>query len=173
MTTEIRDSVSEDWAALESLYPQAFPNEDLLPLLRNLLSDAAVAISLVATIDSQITGHVLFTRCGVAGSSVKTALLGPLAVAPASQRQGVGTALVTAGLQRLEEEGVTLVCVLGDPAYYGRFGFRTESSIEPPYPLPEAWNDAWQSRTLGGAAESPAGVLSLPAQWLDPALWAP
>jgi len=170
---EIRDSVQSDHAAIESLYREAFPGEDLLPLVRELLQDAAIAISLVGTTDSRIAGHAIFTICGVAGSGVKAALLGPLAVAPTCQRQGIGSAIVRAGLRRLENADVSLVCVLGDPAYYGRLGFVPESLVEPPFRLPADWHGAWQSQHLGDSSTPCAGKLSVPPQWLHPALWAP
>lgn len=170
---EIRESERGDIAAIESLYPAAFPDEDLLPLVKSLLDDTAIALSLVATIDSDIAGHVIFTDCGVEGSSIKAALLAPLAVAPSHQRQGIGTAIVGDGLQRLRDAGVHLVCVLGDPAYYGRLGFAPESAIEPPYALPAEWEGAWQSRYLGRDIAPCAGRLFVPRQWRQPALWAP
>ena len=49
--------------------------------------------------------------------------LAPLAVLPAFQRLGVGSALVSAGLERCRGNGYTRVLVVGNPAYYGRFGF--------------------------------------------------
>ena len=76
---EIRESMQIDLSAIESLYPDALPDEDLLPLLRDLLREAPVALSLVGTIDSRLVGHVIFTRCRVAGSSDRSALLGQLA----------------------------------------------------------------------------------------------
>ena len=54
---EIRESVQADASVIESLYPQAFPDEDLLPLVRDLLQHSAIAVSLVGTIDSRIAGH--------------------------------------------------------------------------------------------------------------------
>lgn len=170
---EIRESVQGDYAAIESLYPEAFPDEDLLPLVRELLQESAITMSLVGTTDSRLSGHAIFTRCGVAGSRVNAALLGPLAVAPACQRQGIGSAIVRAGLRRLEDAGVSLVCVLGDPAYYSRLGFTPEFRVEPPYPLPAEWRSAWQSKHLGDISAPCAGQLSVPPQWLRPALWAP
>ena len=170
---EIRESVSADRPAIESLYPEAFPDEDLLPLVRDLVPDTEVATSLVAVAAPGVIGHVIFTACGVVGSDVGAALLAPLAVARAWQRQGVGSAIVRAGLRRLEDSGVAVVCVLGDPAYYGRLGFARERLIEPPYPLPPEWDGAWQSRYLGAATASCAGRLSVPRQWRQPALWAP
>lgn len=170
---EIRESGQADTAGIESLYSIAFPDEDLLPLVRDLSRGVVTAISLVGEIDSQIAGHAVFTMCGVAGSSVKAALLGPLAVAPAWQRRGIGTAIVRAGLRRLKDEGTDLICVLGDPAYYGRFGFVREMHVEPPFRLPCEWTDAWQSLYFGDAGLACSGKLLVPAPWLRPELWAP
>ena len=115
----------------------------------------------------------MFTLCGLAGSSFRAALLGPLAVAPAWQRQGIGSAIVRAGLQRLKDADVDLVCVLGDPAYYGRFGFVPETLVEPPFSLPAEWGGAWQSHYLGDTTVSGSGKLTVPPQWLQPAVWSP
>lgn len=170
---EIRESVEADQPAIESLYPKAFPAEDLVPLVRDLLDEPAVAVSLVATIDQEIAGHVILTRCGVSATDLKAALLGPLAVTPHFQRQGVGSALMRDGLQRMQDQDVDLVCLLGDPNYYQRFGFQPEKSVEPPHPLPAEWVGAWQSIWLCERNASLAGTLSVPRQWHDPALWAP
>jgi len=170
---DIRESARNDIAAIESLYLEAFPDEDLLPLVRDLLNDAVVAISLVGTIDTRIVGHAICTKCGVVDDSVNVALLGPLAVAPARQRCGIGSAIVGAGLRRLEDAGVNRVFVLGDPAYYGRLGFLPDYLVEPPFPLPAEYAGAWQSQNLGETATACAGKLSVPPQWLQPGLWAP
>lgn len=173
MTTglEIRESEPGDLASIEALYPDAFPDEDLLPLVRNLLHAPAIARSLVGTMSSLLVGHVIFTRCGVTGSQDEVALLGPLAVAPARQRQGIGSALVRFGLLQLGQTGVTRVYVLGDPAYYGRLDFLPEIDIAPPYALPVEWRGAWQSMTLGNAETPRKGKLSVPEPWRQPALW--
>ena len=170
---EIRDSVSADFGAIELLYSDAFPDEDLLPLVRVLLPDTPVATSIVGEIDSRIVGHVIFTKCGVTGERANAALLGPLAVTPARQGQGIGSALVRAGLRQLKDRDVRFVCVLGDPAFYGRLGFLPESSIRPPFRLPAEWEGAWQSQKTGDMATPCSGTLSVPKPWLQPALWAP
>ena len=170
---EIRESKREELAAIESLYPEAFPDEDLIPLVRDLLNDAVVAMSLVGTIDTQIVGHAIFTRCSIVGDSTNATLLGPLAVAPAWHRQGIGSAIVQAGFRQLEKAGVGRVYVLGDPAYHGRFGFLPDSLVEPPFPLPPDWDGAWQSRSLGETTTPCTGKLSVPRQWLQPSLWSP
>ena len=168
---KIRAAEPADLGALESLYPLAFPDEDLLPIVRALHSMPNDALSLVAVVDSRIVGHVFFSRCRV--GDVKAALLGPLAVTPERQREGLGSALVNAGLDRMKEEGIRVVCVLGDPAYYRRFGFCPDASIEPPYRLPEEWSEAWQSKCLGDAEAPRAGRLEVPAPWMNEALWLP
>jgi putative acetyltransferase len=170
---EIRESRLEEFAAIESLYPEAFPDEDLIPLVRDLLNDAMVAMSLVGTIDTQIVGHVIFTRCSVVGDSINASLLGPLVVASAWHRNGIGSAIVQAGFRQLENAGVGRVYVLGDPAFYERLGFLPDSLVEPPFPLPPDWDGAWQSRSLGETTTPCTGKLSVPRQWLQPSLWSP
>lgn len=170
---EIRAAVPDDDPAIEALYPAAFPDEDLLPLVRNLTHSDAGVLTLVARIGGTLSGHVMFTPCAVEGSDDRPALLGPLAVTPAAQRRGIGTALVSTGLHQLAEAAFTRVLVLGDPDYYGRFGFAREDLTRPPYPLPEAWRSAWQSLPLGPATLSPQGILKVHTPWQDPALWAP
>ncbi|WP_137123898.1 GNAT family N-acetyltransferase [Roseomonas sp. HF4] len=133
---------------LAALYAAAFPREDLVPLVRALAGRGDV-LSIVALAGDDLAGHVAFTRCRVTGRADSVALLGPLAVAPARQRQGIGGALLREGLRRLAAEGVARVLVLGDPAYYGRFGFRPDAAVAPPI----------------------AGTLDVPAPWRDRALW--
>ncbi len=171
---EIRESSRDDWAAIETLYPEVFPEEDLLPLVRSLLNDTAVvALSLMGTIDTQIVGHVIFTKCGLVGQHVNAALLGPLAVAAAWQRKGIGSALVQDSLRRLRGSKMSRVFVLGDPDFYGRFGFVPETLIKPPYPLPPEWDGTWQSQCLAETSQPNAGALSVPSPWLQKSLWTP
>ncbi|MGB5830980.1 MAG: hypothetical protein WBG92_03200 [Thiohalocapsa sp.] len=73
----ISNSGPEDWAALASLYRQAFPEEDLLPLVRSLLHEVSGVLSLLATLDATVVGHGLFTPCDIVGRTGKAALLGP------------------------------------------------------------------------------------------------
>lgn len=167
----IRESLASDLAVIENLYPGVFPDEDLLPLVTELLQEGTNVLSLVATIDSALVGHVIFTICGIEGSSKQVALLGPLAVASAWQRQGIGSAIVNAGLQQMENVGVTQVLVLGDPAYYGRLGFVPRAKVLPPYPLPAEWQEAWQEKDLGGKESIVQGKLCPPQPWLQEHLW--
>ncbi len=170
---EIRKSLPSDSDAIEILYPKAFPEEDLLPVVRQLLKDETQVISFVAVVGEELVGHVSFTYCGLDGSAERVAMLAPLAVAPERQKRGIGKALVNAGFQHLEESGIGQVYVLGDPGYYGRFGFTPDYDVGPPYPMPEEWRDAWQSVGLGGKKSALHGQLIVPEAWRDPALWGP
>ncbi|MEM9139843.1 MAG: N-acetyltransferase [Pseudomonadota bacterium] len=166
----VRRACPCDEAPVLELYPLAFPGEELRPLIRRLWADDVDM--LVAEVSGSIAGHIAFSACRIDGADGQAALLGPLAVHPAHQRRGLGRALIDAGLAGLRDSGVLVCCVLGDPAYYGRYGFRAEAGLAPPYRLSEAWRPAWQSLTLGQDAV-PEGKLTVPEAWRDPALWAP
>ena len=166
---QIREAVPEDLDALMELYPAAFPEEDLTCLVRSLTERPGV-LSLVAEVEGALVGHATFTPSGLEGRDARLYLLGPLAVAPASQRQGIGTALIEAGCALLAAEGVSRVLVLGDPAYYGLRGFAPTAGIVPPYPLPEEWQGAWQCRDLAERAVV-EGRLTVPAPWRRAELW--
>ncbi len=172
-SVDIRRSVPADEGALAHLYPDAFPGEDLLPLVRALLREEAGVLSLVAVKDGAVVGHILFTQGTVDPAGERVALLGPLAVATRVQRQGIGGALIRAGLQDLAQMGARSVLVLGDPAYYGRFGFVADHGVEPPYPLPKEWREAWRSIDLDDEPGKAQGTLALPPTWMQPALWQP
>lgn len=127
--------------------PGGPPGEvDLLAALR---SDAGwiPALSLVAVAGDEVVGHVVCTRAHVGGAPALG--LGPLSVRPDHQRGGVGSALVGEALTRAESLGESVVALLGEPAYYRRFGFvpAQELGIDSPDP---AWGDYFQARALGG-----------------------
>lgn len=169
----VRENRPDDAAAFERLYAEAFPDEDLLPLVRALLNEGPAVLSLVALAGGTPAGHVAFTSCGVEGSAQKHALLAPLAVMPTRQRQGIGSTLVREGLPRLKADGAAQVHVLGDPAYYGRFGFAPDEDVAPPYPLPPEWREAWQALRLRDDLPPARGTLTVPPPWRQAALWAP
>ena len=170
---EIRASAPSELHAIEALYTDAFPSEDLSPLVRDLLTLQQGVLSLIGTVGSCLIAHVIFTKGCVDLANSDVALLGPLAVASAWQRKGVGSCMVRSGLQRLQHDGIGSVLVLGDPAYYQRFGFSPGANVDPPYALPKEWADAWQCLALDGTGTLAGGTLSLPKPWLRKELWMP
>lgn len=170
---DIRATTEADRPALVELYRDAFPAEDLVPLLHRLLDAGALVHSFAAIVDGALAGHIALTRCAVSDSVASAWLLGPLAVAPLHQRKGIGSALIAHCVRLAESEGSVRVLVLGDPAYYGRHGFEAERDITPPYALPAEWDGAWQSISLGASGEPIHGELVVPEVWRREELWLP
>lgn len=166
----ITESQPEDDSAILAMFPRAFPDEDLTELVAALLGREDV-LSLIGRRDGVIAGHALFSLCKVRGGDGAPALLGPLCVDPDHQRAGLGRALMTDGARRLAETGRTEILVLGDPDYYGRFGFDVPAAVQPPYPLKPDWAEAWRSLALGDAPRLTGGTLIPPAPWMKPAYW--
>ena len=90
------------------------------PLIDQLRADGDAEISLVAIDDGVIAGHVIFSRMT---AGFRALGLGPVAVLPAQQRSGIGSLLIKQGLKQAQAGNWEIVFVLGDPAYYRRFGF--------------------------------------------------
>ncbi len=95
-------------------------------LCEGLLGANALTLSLVAEVDGEVVGHVAFSPVTIADGSAGWFGMGPLSVSPEFQRQGIGSSLVREGLSMMEAIGARGCVVLGDPAYYRRFGFRND-----------------------------------------------
>jgi len=125
---EIRPETSDDRMPIRAIHDCAFDGTAESSLVDRLREEGDLLLSLVAIADEPV-GHVAFSRLVLPGSPVRASALGPLGVVPDRQRQGIGTALVREGLRRLSASGEDLILVLGDPDYYGRFGFRAEIAV--------------------------------------------
>ena len=121
----MRDAEPRDAAAIRAVHIAAFPTAAEADLVEALEREGDAVISLVAERDGEVLGHVLLSRMAVSNEQRAYRALGlaPVAVRSEAQSQGIGSALVRAALSRAAETGEELVFVLGDPAYYGRFGF--------------------------------------------------
>ena len=131
---------SEGWE-ISQLIDELFADDSAKPIL-----------SLIATIDGDEAGSVVFSRINVesGGEAVKASILAPLGVGKKYQKQGIGFGLVEQGLKSLNAEQVKIVFVYGDPNYYERFGFLTvrEKQLFPPMAM--KYPEAWQYITLCG-----------------------
>lgn len=175
---KIREATKTDEATIRGVCLSAFPEserEQVAELAVALLSDksAPPTLSLVAEIDDEVVGHVAFSPVTSAGDGRFLGyILSPLGVRPQNQKQGIGTQLITSGIQQLSQTDAEVVLVYGDPAYYGRFGFRTDvaNCCLPPYELEYPFG--WQGIALGdqNILSSTIPITCVPCL-SDPALW--
>jgi putative acetyltransferase len=194
-TVTIQVATPSALPALCNLYPNAFPKENLLPLIHDLQGVGPPSVlSLIAINagETQIVGSIFFTFCTVVDdnnddtkyeSAVSTtqrrqpvALLGPLCVHPSHQNQGIGSALIKNGVERMQQQAqlkALLILVLGSPKYYSRFGFQRETNIITPYPLRSESASAWQSMDLNEleGKKKVRGRLAVPSPWQHENLW--
>src|SRR5262245_28599130 len=124
--TIIRPEPPEDVLAINRLHEEAFPTRAEARLVDALRASRRLVVSLVAEEAGEIVGHVALSPVS-AGASRGGLGLAPLAVASGCRRRGVGDALVRGGLDASRRAGCAFVVVLGEPAYYERFGFTVAS----------------------------------------------
>jgi putative acetyltransferase len=121
--TAIRDARAADDAEISALISTSFGGQDEARLFLALRADGHDAFSLVATSDEVIVGHVLLSPMR---APFRALGLAPLSVAMPFRRIGIGAALIREAIRRAEASGWRSIFVLGDPAYYGRFGFSAD-----------------------------------------------
>jgi len=126
----IRTAHSKDAAGIRAVNVSAFGTTAEADLVDTLCERAAPIISLVADDEGAIVGHILFTPVTLdTDRELKVMGLAPMAVATSRQRQGIGAALVQAGLDECWQLGAAAVAVLGHAEYYPRFGFAPASKF--------------------------------------------
>ena len=120
----IRIEKEDDKAAVYQINAAAFETTAEANLVDVLREQAEPTISLVAENDATVIGHIMFSPVTLSTDpDLKLMGLAPMAVIPAGQSQGIGSALVRAGIEHCKELGFRAVVVLGHSEYYPRFGF--------------------------------------------------
>lgn len=155
----IRAATPRDREAIRLVEEHAFGQQTEAGLVDALVAAGDAVVELVAEEDGQVVGHILFSRLYVrnGGRKVPAVALAPLAVEPSFHGTGIGGALIREGHLRLKEAGETLSIVLGDPAYYGRFGYAHEraAAFESDYQCEAlqalAWGEAPETGKLAYA----------------------
>jgi len=168
LPVRIRREAAGDETAVRAVELAAFtgPEEaDVVDRIRREAPDGWQSL-VAADTDGRIVGHLLMTPCPVEtddGTVVGEVLaIGPMAVLPAAQFRGVGSALITAAMSLAIARGAPAVVLLGYPAYYPRFGFGPARAIglEPPA---AAWPDAaWMARRLPAWTDDLRGTVRYP-----------
>ncbi len=137
MQISIRHEIPIDINEIHALEAQAFGRRLQADLVNDLRDDGALWLSQVALIDDRIVGHAAYSLVEVSHDTNiwRFPALGPIAVAPANQGQGIGGALIRAGIEVVGDAGFGLLFLVGHPGYYTRFGF------QPAVPL--GFNSDW------------------------------
>ena len=160
MAWTIRDERPGDEPAIAALTAAAFhdvahSDGSEAAIVERLRADGDLAISLVAeNLDLAIVGHAAFSPVAISDGTPRWYGLGPCSVIPLRQRAGIGSALIEEGLERLRQVGAGGCVVLGDPAYYRRFGFEHDPALAYPGPPPAYF----QRLLLSGLV--PRGIVS-------------
>ncbi len=150
----IRNEQSPDAEPIRALLRAAFPTDVEARLVDALRNALRLSISLVAERAGQIIGHIAFSPITIA-EKVAGLGLAPVAVHPSAQRTGIGAELVRHGLAACRNVNAGLVVVLGDPAWYARFGFKPAATwnLSDDY----AGGEAFQALELQPNAAPPSG----------------
>ncbi|HSG35364.1 MAG TPA: N-acetyltransferase [Sphingomonadaceae bacterium] len=156
---KIRSERPDDVKAIHELTEQAFADvpfsdgsePDIVDRLRNA---GALAVSLICEIEGRPAGHIAFSKVSISDGSKGWYGLGPISVKPSLQRQGIGTALVRAGLEDLRQLDASGCVVLGDPGFYGRFGFQNDPRLALAGPAARFF------QCIALAAKQPRGMVS-------------
>jgi putative acetyltransferase len=122
---ETRDEELHDYEAIRGVHEQAFHRDLEAILVDRLRKHDRLVVSLVAVAGEEIVGHVAFSPITVGNpfTGFRGLGLGPVAVLPDYQNNGIGSKLIENGLDKCRTAGYDAVTVLGDPAFYSRFGF--------------------------------------------------
>ncbi len=159
----IRPETAADHDAIRHVNRLAFAQDAEADLVDALRDGRYVRVSLVAEVDGQVVGHILFSDLPILtkDSTVTALALAPMAVLPEFQNQGIGSALVRRGLELCREQGHRIVVVLGHPQFYPRFGFSSQlaAHLDSPYSGRESF---MALELVPGALDGVAGRVQYP-----------
>ena len=160
----IRSETIQDYAAIAEVNRLAFGQENEAKLVEEIRNSERYIpeLSLIAEVEAVVVGHILFSYIDLVGEETLQVLaLAPMAVIPSFQRQGIGSALVEAGLKIANAREEAMAIVLGHPQFYNRFGFEPSVNygIESPFPVP---NDVFMVKPLQSYQENYKGKVIYP-----------
>ena len=158
----VRQEEPGDAAAIRTINERAFDQPEEANIVDTLRTNSpGLLLSLVAVLDDQVVGHILFSPAKIEATDrlVLGMGLAPMAVLPEHQRQGIGSILVSTGIAALEECGCPFIIVLGHAEYYPRFGFvkASQHGIQCQWDVPD---EAFMVLILDGVAMHDASGLA-------------
>jgi putative acetyltransferase len=159
MNLKVRRETAADVPAVQAVTISAFRDAPHTSHTEQFIVNAlrkagSLTISLVAEGESSVVGHVAVSPVSISEGAAAWFGLGPLSVVPEHQRRGVGSLLMREALCILRQHGAAGCVVLGDPKYYGRFGFRAEPNLV----LPDVPPEYFQAISFGSTL--PRGTVS-------------
>ena len=130
----IRPETPDDHASIRDILIAAFANHPYSHQTEHLIvealrADNALTVSLVAEVGGKVVGQIAFSLVKIDGKECGWLGLGPLAVLPSHQRQGIGAALVNEGFKTIRSMGAQGCVLVGGPAFYRRFGFEHNPAL--------------------------------------------
>ncbi|WNC70377.1 N-acetyltransferase [Thalassotalea nanhaiensis] len=133
----MRTEQIEDINAISAVTIAAFKdhphsNQTEQHIVAGLRDNQALSISLVAVYENNIVGHIAFSKVNINNQFCHWYGLAPVSVLPEFQHKGVGSKLINQGLSQLKQQGAQGCVLLGEPEYYGRFGFKAYAELEYP-----------------------------------------
>ena len=160
MSVRIRNETPDDVAAIDAVTVAAFQNAPHTShteqfIVAALRAAGALTVSLVAEAEGAVVGHVAVSPVTISDGTPNWYGLGPISVLPAWQGRSVGSALMRAALEALRESGAAGCVVVGEPAFYGRFGFRAEAGLV----LPDIPPEYFQAVAFGNR-DVPQGIVA-------------
>jgi putative acetyltransferase len=134
MIVNVRGETWADIPAIETVATSAFLNAPHTSHTEQHIVDALrkagkLTLSLVAESRGRVVGHLAMSPVSISDGASGWFGLGPISVMPERQRRGVGTQLIREALHQLRERGASGCVVLGEPEYYGRFGFKADPRL--------------------------------------------
>jgi putative acetyltransferase len=134
MNIDIRNETAADVPVIEAVTSAAFLNAPHTSHTEQFIVNALrragkLTISLVADVEGSVAGHVAVSPVSISDGALGWFGLGPISVMPEQQRRGVGSRLMREALRILREQGAAGCVVLGEPEYYGRFGFQADPNL--------------------------------------------
>ncbi len=177
--TLIREATNLDRGNIHEIYMHTFDKNEaknVAALASNLLHEitSPKIITLVAELDDTVVGHIAFSPITFNSNvKLKGYILAPLGVIPEYQNRGIGSKLIESGIEQLSCNGINILFVYGDPKYYGKCGFKTDTAVKylPPYKLQYPFG--WLALVLNEWSFSVEQIvkISCVASLRDPALW--
>jgi putative acetyltransferase len=166
----IRPEKPEHVQGVRMVEEQAFHRAGEADLVDRLRGRGAVMLSLVAVENGLVLGHILFSpvTIGAGPDALHAQGMGPVAVLPERQKEGIGSRLIRAGLEECRQANVPAVVVLGNPKYYARFGFGPARRFGIRFPDANVPEDAFQVIELRrGALEGHPGDVIYQPEFMD------